>query len=89
MTKNGIVHSELLSKNLVCLMLSLQQWFFILPVVFLSSIVLLKPDICFATESVAYIFIVPKIVSRKHIIHVALYFLHSWKKQDGRKILLL
>ena len=33
--------------------------------------------------------IVPKIVSRKHFIHVALYFLHSWKKQDGRKVLLL
>ena len=34
-------------------------------------------------------FIVPKIVSRKHVIHVALYFLHSWKKRDRRKSLLL
>ena len=25
-------------------------------------------------------FIVPKIVSRKQVIHVALYFFHSWKK---------
>ena len=34
-------------------------------------------------------FIVPKIVSRKHVIHIALYFLHSWKKRDRRKSLLL
>ena len=34
-------------------------------------------------------FIVLKIVSRKHVFHVALYFLHSWKKRDRRKILLL
>ena len=34
-------------------------------------------------------FIVPKIVSRKQVIHVALYFLHSWKKWDRRKSLLL
>ena len=32
-------------------------------------------------------FIVPKIVSRKHVIHVALYLFHSWKKWDKRKIL--
>ena len=25
-------------------------------------------------------FIVPRIVSRKQVIHVALYFFHSWKK---------
>ena len=25
-------------------------------------------------------FIVPKTVSRKHVIQVALYFLHSWKE---------
>ena len=30
-----------------------------------------------------------KIVSRKHVIHVALYFLHSWKKREKRKSLLL
>ena len=34
-------------------------------------------------------FIVPKIVSRKHVIHIALYFLHSWKERDRRKSLLL
>ena len=34
-------------------------------------------------------FIIPKIfsVSRKHVIHVAVYLLNSWKKQDKRKIL--
>ena len=34
-------------------------------------------------------FIIPKIfnVSRKHVIHVALYLLNSWKKRDKRKIL--
>ena len=31
--------------------------------------------------------IVPKIVSTKQVIHVALYFLHSWKKWERRKIL--
>ena len=34
-------------------------------------------------------FSIPKIVSRKHVIHVALYFLHNWKKRGRRKILLL
>ena len=34
-------------------------------------------------------FIIPKIfnVSRKQVIHVAVYLLNSWKKQDKRKIL--
>ena len=34
-------------------------------------------------------FIIPKIfnVSRKHVIHVAVYLLNSWKKRDKRKIL--
>ena len=34
-------------------------------------------------------FIVPKIVSGEHVIHVVLCLLHSWKKWDKRKILLL
>ena len=34
-------------------------------------------------------FIIPKIfnVSRKQVIHVALYLLNGWKKRDKRKIL--
>ena len=35
------------------------------------------------------VFIVPKNVSRKHVVHVSLYFLHSWKKRGRRKSLLL
>ena len=34
-------------------------------------------------------FIVSMIVSRKYVFHIALYLLHSWKRRDRRKILLL
>ena len=30
-------------------------------------------------------FSIPKIVSRNHVIHVALYFLHNWKKRASER----
>ena len=43
----------LLSKNLVRLTLILEQFWLFFPVVFLNLIVLQKPVICFATESIS------------------------------------